>query len=182
MVGVSPTPVGDVWTLTDLDALPDDGNRYEIVDGLLLVNPPPRIHHQIAAHRLAIVLEGACPLELLVVPGPLRVALGELTGVEPDLSVVRRADVVDNLLAGRPLLVVEVLSPSTRSKDLLLKRDVYQRLGIPSYWIVDPDEPSLLVLELADSVYVEVTRLTGDQTVRLDKPFPIEVSSSGRGG
>jgi Uma2 family endonuclease len=181
MGAMSPAPVGDAWTIADLDALPDEGARYEIVDGMLLVNPPPKPGHQLAAYELAKVLEAAAPFECLVVPGPARVTLGDDTALEPDLSVWWRRDLVDDELLGVPLLVVEVLSPSTRSKDLVLKRDVYARIGIPSYWVLDHREPSLLALDLRDEGYEEVSRATGDAVLSVSHPFAFSVRPSDLG-
>lgn len=176
MVGVSPIPQRDGWTVAELDALPDDGQRREIVDGMLLVNPPPKPGHQIGAFEIAKVLDAAAPDDLVVIPGPARVVLDVHTALEPDLSVWYRRDLVDNELLGVPLLVVEVLSPSTRSKDLVLKRDVYARIGIPSYWIFDQRDLSLLVLELQAESYAEIAHVTGDQGVTVNRPYPLTIT------
>ena len=79
--------------------------------------------------------------------------------------------------ACRPLLLaVEVLSPSTRAKDLLLKRGLYEDSGVTSYWTVDPDEPSVTALELRAGAYVEVGRAEGDDLLELALPFPVRLS------
>lgn len=163
----------DDWMLDDLDALPAVGQQYELVDGMLLVTPPPLIPHQLVAHLLANVLDPAMPRELLVVPGPAQVTHGDRTSLEPDFSVVRRADVLDGKLIAPPLLVVEVLSPSTRSKDLVLKRSVYAEIGIPSYWIVDTTVPSVVVLELEAGSYVERARAQGRDRVSVTQPVAV---------
>ena len=69
-----------------------------------------------------------------------------------------------------------MLSPSTRAKDLVLKRALYEDSGIPSYWVVDPEEPSLLVLELQDGRYVEIARAVGEDACAVTAPFPVSVS------
>ena len=73
------------------------------------------------------------------------------------------------------VLAVEILSPSTRRKDLFLKRSKYQDAGVQSYWIVDPAAPSITALELVDGQYVTVAEATGDQAVTLEKPFPVTI-------
>jgi Uma2 family endonuclease len=95
------------------------------------------------------------------------------TVVQPDVLVVRRSDLGEHNLEGHPVLAVEVLSPSTRHLDLAFKRARYETAGCPSYWVVDPLEPSILCWELRDGRYEEVARATGAQTATLTAPFPI---------
>jgi Uma2 family endonuclease len=132
------------WTVQRVLALPDDGKRYEVVDGELLVTPSPTFHHQDAILALAWRLKpfvdsiGTAYLSL----SPADIELDERTLVQPDLFVFE-------LPGGhRPgnwkdithlLLAVEVLSPSTARADRHVKRRRYQRQGIPEYWIVDLD-------------------------------------------
>ncbi len=95
--------------------------------------------------------------------------------LQPDLLVVRCSDVGETNIVAPLLLAVEVLSPSTRSKDLLLKRGLYEDSGVASYWMVDPAEPSVTALQLRDGRYVEVGCVTGDQVLALDLPFPVRL-------
>lgn len=166
------------WTVADLETMPDDGCRYELVDGMLLVPPPPLIPHQVGAFELAIILKSVMPEELRLVPGPAQVTHGDRTSFEPDLSVIRRSEVRDGKFTAPPLLVVEVLSRSTRSKDLVLKRAVYAEIGIQSYWIVDPNEPSVLILELDGDTYVERARAVGSETVTVSRPIAVTFAPS----
>jgi Uma2 family endonuclease len=76
---------------------------------------------------------------------------------------------------GAPVLVVEVLSPSTRSIDLGTKRLAYEAAGVPAYWLVDPEVPSLTVLELDAGRYVERATVTGDDAFHADFPFAVTV-------
>jgi Uma2 family endonuclease len=94
--------------------------------------------------------------------------------VQPDLCVVHRRD----LTPGRayesvPVLAAEVLSPSSLGIDRLLKRNVYAELGVPSYWIVDLDDPSVTVLTLSGGAYTEKATFTGDEPLIAAEPFPI---------
>ncbi len=164
--------VGD-WTVDDLLDLPDDGLQYELADGVLLVTPAPRPKHQRAVLRLAVLLESLVPDDLEVFVAPLDFQPTRHRSLQPDVLVVRRDQVGEENITTGLLLAVEVLSPATRSKDLLLKRGLYEDSGIPSYWVVDPDGPSVLVLELENGVYVEKARATGP--VDLEAPFPVRI-------
>jgi Uma2 family endonuclease len=166
------------WTVDDLERLPDDGLQYELLDGMLLVTPSRTVVHQWASGRLFLLLSAGCPTELKVFFAPLDWQPDLLTSLQPDLLVVRDEDVeVKNIT--RPLvLAVEVLSPSTRRKDLHLKRSKYQDAGVESYWIVDPEAPSITALELIDSRYGAVAEATGDEAITVEKPFPLNVVPS----
>jgi Uma2 family endonuclease len=89
--------------------------------------------------------------------------------------VASARDLEDERLPLVPHLVVEVLSPSTRRVDLLLKRSRYEAAGIPSYWMVDPEKPSLTVLELVEDRYVETARVVDTQAVEVDRPYSLTV-------
>ena len=176
---MEPMPVmpreGD-WTVDDLLDLPDDGLQYELADGVLLVTPAPRPRHQRVLGNLFILLRAAVPDHLEVFMAPLDFQPTRRRSLQPDLLVVRRED-VGELNIQRPLLLaVEVLSPSTRAKDLLLKRGLYEDSGVSSYWIVDPEEPSVVVLELRDGSYEEVGRVTGQDLLTVERPFPLTIT------
>lgn len=163
------------WTVDDLDQLPDDGLQYELLDGMLLVSPAPLINHQRASIRLSTQLALAYTSGLEVFYAPVDWQPDPLTSFQPDLLVVRSQDVgVKNIT--RPLLLaVEILSPSTRRKDLFLKRSKYEDAGVSSYWIIDTEAPSIMALELIDGHYVTVGEASGDESLTLEKPFPITV-------
>jgi Uma2 family endonuclease len=163
------------WTVADLAGTPDDGLRYELVDGVLLVSPAPTNRHQIAVGELYVLLRAACPPDLRVMLAPTDYQPTDRRSLQPDLLVARRADIGDDPISAPLLLAVEVLSPSTRSVDLLLKRGVYAESGVAAYWLVDPAVPSVQALRLVDGEYVEVGRAEGDQVLALDEPFPLRV-------
>lgn len=163
------------WTVDDLLELPDDGLQYELADGVLLVTPAPRPRHQRALGRLHIQLSALVPPELEVFVAPLDFQPNRRTSLQPDLLVVRREDVGELNITAPLLLAVEILSPSTRAKDLVLKHALYAEAGVASYWVVDPVAPSLAAWELREGEYVEVARATGEQSARLARPFGIEV-------
>jgi len=162
-------------TLVDLEAMPDDGRRYELVDGVLVVSPSPSWLHQRIAARVPTPLTLACPAELEVLFAPFEVALTDDTVLQPDVLVVLRSDFTAGPLRKAPVLALEVLSPSTRGFDLMLKRWRLESAGCPSYWVVDPDVPSLVAWELRDGVYVEVAKVTGDDVFHATRPFAVDV-------
>lgn len=147
--------------------------HHEYYEGLCVVNPPNR-RHATVERNLVVLLTDHCPPSHEVLPewgwrlgddGPL---------FEPDVLVVSR-DIPDtDLLRHPPLLVVEVLSPSTRDVDLGLKRASYGAGGAAWYWVVDPDVPELLVFEGRAGELVEVQRLTAGGGVTFG-PWPVEV-------
>jgi len=169
-------PHGRPFTRDDLDRMPDDSNRYELIDGVLVVSPSPRWVHQRAVTQLVTLMVPACPPDLEVLVAPFDIALAVDTVVIPDLLVARRADLTDRDLPTAPLLAVEVLSPSTRRFDLTLKRSRYEAAGASAYWVVDPDEPSLLAWQLHKGRYAEVAHVRGDDAFAATLPFPVIVT------
>lgn len=165
------------FTRADLDALPDDGRRHELLDGAILVTPSPGFAHQDVQMRLIDLLRSVLPAGLVLLAGPFDVALSQRTVVVPDLLVAPRSQFTARDLPGAPLLVVEIRSPSTALIDRTTKRHLYEQAGVPSYWLVDPIEPSITVLELVDGQYTERALMTGDETVTLTAPFPVELSA-----
>jgi Uma2 family endonuclease len=162
------------YTLADLDAFPEDGRRYELTDGWLIVSPVPRRLHQVGCKSLGEVLDAACPPDLFVFNGPITVDDPDRTHFEPDVTVVRKEfATIEN--GDLPLLAVEVRSPSTAGRDAILKTAAYARLGIPSYWLVDVDVPSIRILELRAGAYTEVAYAEGDAAVEVDRPFPVRL-------
>ncbi len=171
-------PRGRALTRDDLDSLPDDGHRYELLDGVLIVSPAPRVLHQWAIANLFSVLNEACPADCKVLTSPLDVVLAADTVIQPDLLVAPRHAFTERDLPVAPLVAVEVLSPSTRSIDLLLKKDRLSRAGGAHYWVVDPDEPSITAWALRDEAYVQVGRAVGDEELALTDPFVVSLVPS----
>lgn len=139
----------------DLGGLPDNGSRYELLDGELAMSPAPFQEHQRAAFRLAIVLAGWClDRSLEVLPAPVDVILDPQNVVQPDVVVWRPdATLRSGPITSVPLLVVEVLSPATRTRDMTVKREVYARFGIPHYWVVDPAVQAIAAWRLVDGAW-----------------------------
>jgi Uma2 family endonuclease len=165
-------------TYDELRSFPSDGRRYELVEGVLLVTPAPTFGHQICVKNLVVVLDAAAGDEHVVVPAPFDFYVSQVTYFEPDVLVALDADVGDARLERTPLLLVEVASPSTRLIDLGTKRLAYEAAGVPEYWLVDPDEPSLTVLRLIDGRYQQTARVVGDEAYDAAYPFPVTVVPS----
>jgi len=127
------------WTRADLDRLPNDGNKYEVIHGELLVSPAPRPAHQYLVEALRDLLVSYCERENLGRPSGIHAFVTEDSETLPDLLVRHRPfpppDRWDDM--PMPLLVAEVSSPSTRRYDEVKKRRFYIEAGIPEYWIVD---------------------------------------------
>lgn len=166
------------FTRADLDGAPDDGHRYELIDGALVVTPAPRIRHQTVVGSLFALLLESAPTSLKVLMAPVDVVLAKDTVIQPDLLVAPRTDFTEADLPGPPLLAIEVLSPSTRSIDLLLKRERLCRAGCPHYWVLDPDEPALTAWTLDGHDYVEAAHVTGDTPAHLTDPFDVTITPS----
>ena len=173
---MSVMPRDHEWTVADLAQTPDDGLRYELVDGVLLVSPAPTNRHQIVVGELYLLLRAASPPDVRVMLAPTDYQPTDRRSLQPDLLVARRTDVGDVPVSAPLLLAVEVLSPSTRSVDLLLKRGVYAESGVASYWVVDPAVPSVRALRLADGVYVDAGYAEGDEVLRLHEPFAVRMA------
>ncbi len=165
-------------TYEEVQRFPDDGNRYELVEGVLLVTPAPNAEHQSVVANLMFALKAASNEEHFVVPAPFDFVVSEITYFEPDIVVALDAYVGDDRLEATPLLLVEVGSRSTRLIDLGTKRLAYEAAGVPEYWLVDPDEPSLTVLRLVDGRYVEAAKVVGGEPFAATYPFPVTIVPS----
>lgn len=175
MATVTTMPLSGDWTVDDLDRLPDDGLRYELVDGVLLVSPSPRAPHQVALSAMLVLLSNAAPPHLRVLPAPLDIAFSRTRLLQPDIVVLHEDQLTGLKVVGLPLLAVEVLAPSTRATDMTLKRHVLEQAGVPSYWLLDPEVPYLTVLELSDGGYRDVAHVQSGEGFDAQLPFPVRV-------
>lgn len=174
---MTPWPAaGQLFTVDDLERTPDDGRRYELVDGVLIVSPAPQVPHQLVLAELIFLLHGACPPGLFAVPGP-GVRMSVDTELIPDLVVIRQDQLAETRVTRAPLLAVEIQSPSTALFDLNTKKAVYERFSIESYWVVVPnvDRPELIAFELREGRYEEIAHVTGGKPFRAMRPFEVEV-------
>ena len=151
--------------------------KYEIIDGSIVVSPPPTSRHEDNSGRLYAQLLAACPPHLLC---QLRYGWGydslrPRSYLEPDMAVAERAgfDMDSDLHDQVPLLVVETRSPSTWRLDEGVKKDLYAEGGVASYWLLDPRTPRLRILELRDGEYVETAVLDGPGELAVERPYPV---------
>ena len=146
------------WTYADYAALPDDGNRYEIIAGVLYTTPAPGAGHQSVSARLVTFLVTHVEFAGLgrVFAAPVDVELTPDTVVQPDIVVVLSASldrITPSRIIGAPDLVVEILSPGTAGYDRREKQDAYARAGVGEYWIVDPGAQTVELLTLDQGRY-----------------------------
>jgi Uma2 family endonuclease len=169
------------YTADQVRALPDDGNRYEVVRGELLVTPASRPLHQEVVRRLIVRLSLYLEAEPVghVLPAPADISWGPDTLVQPDLFVVplEQARTLDWSRMTSLLLVAEVLSPSSARADRFAKRVEYQRQGVPFYWVVDPDQRQVEVWRPEDMApRLEWERLVW-HPVGVTRPFEMELET-----
>jgi len=132
------------WTAEMVRQLPDDGNRYEVVHGELLVTPAPRFDHQLLVSRLFVAIAKYLEHEPvgILLSSPADISWGRDVLVQPDVFVIPHDEAKSREWSRirTLLLVVEVLSPSTARADRFTKRHRYQDAGVPVYWLVDGEE------------------------------------------
>ncbi len=147
------------WTYEDWERLPDDGNRYEVIDGVLYMSPPPSISHQTASGSLLFAITQHVRRRNLgrVFAAPTGVRLpGHPVPFQPDIffiSAERRAIIGKQYIEGAPDLIVEILSPANWPYDRQEKFTVYQSAGVPEYWIVDYRARTVEVFALEEGEY-----------------------------
>jgi Uma2 family endonuclease len=149
---------GVQFLATDIWDTPDDGKRYEVIDGELFVTPPPIWKHQRGLSKLHIRLGVWIYGNNLgeIVTAPVGVVLDENNGLQPDLVYISRerlSIIHERGVEGAPDLVVEVLSPSTRARDKGIKMRRYAAAGVSHYWLLDPKTESLEAYRLAGQGY-----------------------------
>lgn len=145
------------YTYADLAEFPDDHFRREIIDGELIVNPSPIVRHQRASANILYRLMGyAAGHGGLALAAPMDVFFASDNVVEPDVLFIR-ADHLERTgekyIQVAPDLVVEISSPSTRRLELVRKRELYQRFGVPEYWYIDLEAERVEIYRLTDGLY-----------------------------
>lgn len=162
----------DRWTHEELDALPDDGMRHELLDGVLLMSPAPAMRHQRAITRVWRLLDAVCPPGHEVFVAPFDWRPDQFTSLEPDVLMVPQSALTDANVVGVPAIVVEVLSPSTARIDRTAKMSRYFDGGVGQYWLVDPRDPqdatrppAVEVFDRGEDGFRLQVRATGDDEV-----------------
>ena len=156
-------------TVADLEACPDDNNRYELIEGELFVSRAPGIPHQRVLHNLQMEFGSYLKAQSIgiLIPGTGTI-FSDYDAVIPDLVFIRNERwkhvTSGQKVTGAPDIVVEILSAGTENqrRDLLVKRQLYGKYGVKEYWIVDCENRSILVFRLQAQTLEEISTLTGD--------------------
>lgn len=168
-------------TYQDYVTLPDDGRRYEILDGELAVSPAPLTVHQHVCGMVAHALIGWVTEKRLgrVLIAPCDVIFDQATVVQPDIlyvSTPRSSIITRRAVEGVPDLVVEILSDATRQRDRSAKKALYARYGVSRYWIIDPEARTFEVYALHDNDLRPIGTYRDDDVVSCDVPAGLELS------
>jgi Uma2 family endonuclease len=166
----------DTWNRARWEALGEDGNRYEVIDGVLYMSTAPRPLHQLVSRLTERALYEQIDDQSVGVTlhAPIGLFMPGCEPVQPDLLVIRAEDydiIHADGIEGIPALLVEIQSPSTRNYDLVTKRAAYARAGVPEYWVLRPQQRDVLVHsdpDPANGQYHVVTPLSPDG--ELDSP------------
>ena len=164
------------WTVADLALLPEDGLQYQLVDGVLLVSPAPSVKHADCQKRLFRLLDALVPDDRLYW-APFDYQPTDRRSFQPDLLVIDRDEQRDGAATLPLTLAVEVLSPSSRNIDLVLKRELYAQAGVQHYWVADPDARTVSIWDLTDGRYGEPRVLTDSGTVTIVAPVKITLTA-----
>ena len=175
-----PPPGG--WTTDDLDNLPDDGHRRELLDGVLIVSPSPTAAHQTIAMRLGVALEENCPDEYDVTQG-VEVRISRKRSFIPDVLVTTAAAAARRTSKYEPhevILAVEIVSDGSQAMDRITKPALYAQAGIPFYWRLEIEDSGLVVythkIDPVDEVYAQTGRWT--KFVDTGEPWPVNLPIS----
>ncbi|MBI2945003.1 MAG: Uma2 family endonuclease [Candidatus Wallbacteria bacterium] len=162
-----PLPKEERITYAEYCQLPDDGRRYEVIEGELFVTPSPVFRHQRISHWITRLVAAWAEDHGLgaFVAAPFDTILAESTIVQPDHVFIRKerlGTVIKKWAHGAPDLVIEILSPATASRDHVTKRQAYAKHRIPEYWLIDPDACTVTVLTLQGEHYDKIGCAVGD--------------------
>ena len=160
---------------------PDDGRRYEILDGELAVSPSPSSAHQLVSQNLEFALSVWVRMRNLgrIWHAPLDLILEPTVVVQPDIFFIsnERSSIVSRRgVEGAPDLVIEILSDSTAARDRGVKMHIYARHGVGRYWIVDPDRRTLEVHALRGRAHELAATYAGNEAAQLDVPDGFELA------
>ena len=162
--------LGSGWDRARWAELPADGNRYEVINGVLYMSTAPSFFHQWIVRQIVRVLFQQIDDTGIGITtwAPIGVLMPGCDPVQPDIVVVRTDDIDiihDRRIEGVPALLVEVLSPLNAQLDTRIKREAYARAGVPEYWIVRPAQRDVLVCSQPDSElgdFLQVDHIAAD--------------------
>jgi Uma2 family endonuclease len=171
------------WTYAKYAAIPDDGKRYEVINGVLYIAPSPNSAHQGSDVRFGSYLFNYVELGGLgrVFIAPFDVELAPKVTVQPDVVVVLNAHlsiITESHIVGAPDIVAEITSPGTVGYDRREKQDAYARAGVPEYWLADPRSKTIEILILKDGAYESAGVVEGESRLpsRLLPELPYHAS------
>lgn len=171
------------WNRARWEQLPDDGNRYEVIDGVLYMTTAPDFLHQWIIRQIFLILYQQIDQTGVGVTvwSPIGLFMPGCDPVQPDLIVVRAADleiIQKRGIFGVPALLIEVVSPPHPSLDTRIKREAYARAGVPEYWIVRPDSRDLLVCSQPDAILGDYgqSRLVGTDDELVSPTLAVRVA------
>ncbi len=177
-------PVQGQWRYADYLRLPDDGKRYEIIEGVLYVANAPSIEHQFTVLKIAFHFE-LYNVERnlgLVLTAPCEVHLSPITKpVQPDVLFIRaerQPPLGTQFFEGAPDLIVEVISPSSIRLDRHIKFDAYEKTGVPEYWLADPKARLVEVYTLSNNEYALLGQYTGDEIIESKMLAGLQIKTS----
>jgi Uma2 family endonuclease len=163
------------YTYEDYLLFPDDGKRHELIDGEHIMSPSPLTKHQRILRKLMVAFDVFLAKNKIgeVFPAPCDVIFSDTDIVEPDIlfvSAERASIVTEKNVQGAPDLVVEIISPSTRKTDEVVKRKLYEQYGVGEYWVVDPELEGVKVYRRVNDRYERVAELSKEANDALSTP------------
>lgn len=163
------------FTVEDLHAYREQRQdpTVQLIEGELVVSPSPGWIHQVVHSQLFEVLTRAAPRSVRVISAPMDLRAGARSVLQPDLMVIDRSLTFDSEVTIPPLLVIEILSPSSQRTDLMLKPQTLARFGCEHYWVVDPLCPAIRAFRLADGAYVASETVEKQELFSTDVPFSL---------
>lgn len=164
------TIAAGAFTVADLEAMPDDGRRYELIGGAIVMTPAPVPPHQRVSLRLAVLLDNAAGPDFEVFCAPVDIDLPDGSRVQPDVIIAPAARVMGERVVLPLALVVEIVSSGSRTNDLVTKRAAYAEAGILAYWLIDLTERRIICLRLRQDAATYEVDAEGAR-VEVDWPF-----------
>ncbi len=170
------TNPGVKLTYDDFLLFPDDGKRHELIDGEHYVTPSPSRKHQAISWNLTIIIGSYLESHPVgrAFAAPFDVVFSNFAVVEPDLLFISNARLealTSKNVQGAPNLVVEIGSPSTRRRDEIIKRKLYERFGVEEYWVIDPEIETIAVYRRVGESYQRVLELAVERHDTLATPL-----------
>ena len=170
------TNPGVKLTYDDFLLFPDDGKRHELIDGEHYVTPSPSRKHQAISWNLTILIGSYLESHPVgrAFAAPFDVVFSNFDVVEPDLLFISNARLevlTTKNVQGAPNLVVEIGSPSTRRRDEIIKRNLYERCGVEEYWVIDPEIETVIVYRRVGESYQRVLELAVERNDTLATPL-----------